>query len=322
MSLDSFSTAIFGQEIDATTRHSAVAGLLIARALCDSPNVRSSLPAFRFHWFFRNIEGLWACTKPGCQCETDGGRRTVGKLFGNSRILCDNSGTVRHRVLEVLYCETCGTTFLGGSRLKLRDNQGWELLNTDHDIEGIPDRQAARFLDRRTYREYAIFWPSGTAQLHSDANRHWTQPRRTQGDDLPTAIARAQWDAATLNTTSGEVRLGPVTNVEAEVPGFVFHLRNSRDDDQQDRFSALPSKCPSCASDYGKRMFRRSPIRGFRTGFSKVSQILAKELFYILPKTDRKLVVFSDSREDAAAISNGIERNHYNDLFAKPCTTN
>lgn len=28
----------------------------------------------------------------------------------------------------------------------------------------------------------------------------------------------------------------------------------------------------------------------------------------------RKLVVFSDSREDAAAISNGVERNHYNDV--------
>jgi DEAD/DEAH box helicase domain-containing protein len=313
VSLDTFSTAIFGSEIDPETRNYATAGLLIARALCDSSG-RSSLPAIRFHWFFRNIEGLWACTKPGCECETEDGRRTLGKLFGNSRILCDTSQTVRHRVLEVLYCETCGTTFFGGSRLKLRNNQGWELLNTDHDIEGIPDRQAARFLDRRTYREYAIFWPSGAAHLHSDASRQWTQPRRTQADDLPPGIARARWDAAALNTTSGEVRLGPVTNAEAEVPGFVFHLRNATEDNQQDQFSALPSKCPSCASDYGKRMFRRSPIRGFRTGFSKVSQILAKELFYILPDTDRKLVVFSDSREDAAAISNGIERNHYNDL--------
>lgn len=314
VSLGSFSSALFGSEIEEEARRHATAGLLIARALCDSPGRRSSLPAFRFHWFFRNIEGLWACTKTGCGCETEGGRRTIGKLFGNSRILCDASGDVRHRVLELLYCETCGTTFFGGSRLQLRDNRGWELLNTDHDIEGIPDRQAARFLDRRTYREYAIFWPRGEAQLHSDASAAWTQPRRTKDDDLPPAIARARWDAAALNTTSGEVRLGPVTSPNSEVPGFVFHLRNARDGDQQDQFSALPSKCPCCASDYGRRMFRRSPIRGFRTGFSKVSQILAKELFYMLPDTDRKLVVFSDSREDAAAIANGIERNHYNDL--------
>ena len=62
---------------------------------------------------------------------------------------------------------------------------------------------------------------------------------------------------------------------------------------------------------------RKSPVRGFRTGFSKVSQILTKELFHQLyPKSDaqRKLVIFSDSREDAAQISNGVERNHYQDL--------
>lgn len=62
-------------------------------------------------------------------------------------------------------------------------------------------------------------------------------------------------------------------------------------------------------------MYRTSPVRGFRTGFSRVSQLLSKELFYSLPEGDtRKLVVFSDSREDAASISNGIERTHYLDL--------
>ena len=38
---------------------------------------------------------------------------------------------------------------------------------------------------------------------------------------------------------------------------------------------------------------------------------------YQLPDTAdaRKLVVFSDSREDAAGIANGVERNHYPDLL-------
>ena len=31
-------------------------------------------------------------------------------------------------------------------------------------------------------------------------------------------------------------------------------------------------------------------------------------------KKTRKLVIFSDSRENAASISNGIERNHHNDI--------
>src|SRR5262249_22212364 len=82
-----------------------------------------------------------------------------------------------------------------------------------------------------------------------------------------------------------------------------------------DKVSALPAVCPRCASDYTRRKFRRSPIRGFRTGFSKVTQLLTKELFYFLPEASRKVVVFSDSREEAASLSNGIERSHYMDLL-------
>ena len=79
----------------------------------------------------------------------------------------------------------------------------------------------------------------------------------------------------------------------------------------------LHYKCPSCDVNYERRLFRKSPVRAFRTGFAKVSQIFTKELFYELPEKEiisRKLVVFSDSREDAAQIANGVERNHYTDL--------
>ena len=57
-----------------------------------------------------------------------------------------------------------------------------------------------------------------------------------------------------------------------------------------------------------------APVRGFRTGFSKVTQLLSKELFYFLDEANRKLVVFSDSREEAASLANGVERSHYRDL--------
>src|SRR4030042_6197517 len=86
--------------------------------------------------------------------------------------------------------------------------------------------------------------------------------------------------------------------------------------DREQEFPSLPACCPNCAADYSPRKYRKSPVRGFRTGFSRVSQLLSKELFYCLPEGDkRKLVVFSDSREDAASISNGIERSHYLDLL-------
>jgi DEAD/DEAH box helicase domain-containing protein len=325
VSLDTFARRIFGDTISSDQRRAATRGLLIARGASDTADRKSPLPAFRLHWFFRNIEGLWGCTQPGCGCApehfaADEGR-TTGKLFGNSRILCGNANSetgTEHRVLEVLYCEVCGTTFFGGNRLPIQ-NGGWELLNSDAEIEGIPDRQAARFLDRKTYKDYAVFWPQGKTPIHPEIDKKkWTQPSLAADDENDTGAAsnagEARWDRATLFTTSARVRLvANDTDDPTQIPGYIFHLRRANDQ-EQGKFSALPTRCPCCAADYGRRMFRKSPVRGFRTGFSKVSQILTKELFYLLPPIGRKLVVFSDSREDAASISNGVERNHYNDL--------
>jgi len=303
VSLTQFARGIFGNDLEHNTLRLAARGLLMARGLYKGP---SSLPSFRLHWFFRNIEGLWACIKPGYRFNGEQ-TRPVGRLFAqNPPIRWGN-----YRVLELLYCQECGTVFLGGNRLLLQNNQGWELLPTESDIEGIPDRQAARFLERRTYREFAIFWPFRT--LNDDVPNYWNQPSR-QGE----RGQRAYWDRGALDTRSGRVILGdPPTDTPANqwVRGYIFNLRQAQLETQEN-IGALPSICPCCAADYSRRQTRRSPIRAFRTGFSKVSQLLSKELFYQLPNTEesRKLVVFSDSREDAASISNGIERSHYEDL--------
>ena len=314
VSLSHFAKSVFGNNLTDESLRLASRGLLIARGLCETGG-RSSLPSLRLHWFFRNIEGLWACTMPNCQCATDeqGPGRTSGKLFNKPQILCGNEDS-QHRVLEMLYCEQCGTVFFGGSRLTLPDNNGWELLNTDPDIEGIPDRQAARFVDRRSYREYAVFWPKGEAKLHEDVPSQWQQPS-IAGDSK----TQGRWLIASLDIFSGLIALGthqPVLPEGSWTQGYIFCLPQNSEEQDQDKFSALPPICPCCGVDYRRKLYRKSPVRGFRTGFSKVSQLLSKELFYFLPKQekDRKLVVFSDSREDAASISNGIERSHYNDL--------
>ncbi|HKZ79711.1 MAG TPA: DEAD/DEAH box helicase [Pyrinomonadaceae bacterium] len=313
VSLANFANSVFGDQLDNEDLRLACRGLLIARGMCNVSGV-SRLPSLRLHWFFRNIEGLWACAMPNCQCRPDeqDEERTAGRLFNTARILCGNTAA-QHRVQEMLYCDQCGTVFFGGSRLTLPDNNGWELLNTDPDIEGIPDRQTARFLDRRTYREFAVFWPTGKSGLHPDVPQRWKHNSLTDDSD-----AEARWQRSALDAFSGRISLGvqnPSVPDGSWVQGYLFCLPFATEQDEE-KFSALPSICPCCAADYRRKLFRKSPVRGFRTGFSKVSQLLSKELFYLLPedKEQRKLVVFSDSREDAASISNGIERLHYNDL--------
>jgi Lhr-like helicase len=304
--LTQFMEQLFGNDASQDAIRSAGRGLLLARGVCTT---ETSLPCLRLHWFFRNIEGLWACTSPSCVQDANDRTpgRTAGRLTTEARLLCDSSD-VQHRVLELLYCEQCGTTFFGGSRMEIPDGNGWELMVTDPDIEGIPDRQVSRLVERRTYSEFAVFWPVGNATLHRDA-RSWGQPT------LDGQRVNASWAVAALDTASGRLELGEGGPMEPDGPwvrGYKYLVTDRYD---PEAISALAAICPQCAADYSHRMFRRSSVRGFRTGFSKVTQLLSKELFQFLPDGEsRKLVVFSDSREEAADLSNGIERSHYRDL--------
>ena len=284
----------------------AVRGILACSSLMDHHCRQRTIPSFRIHYFFRNIEGLWASARPLPNAPDN---RPVGELYSATRIISDDG----HRVLELLYCEHCGTVFLGGGKLLTPEGET-ELLATSPDIEGIPERQAARFVERRTYREFGIFWPQGDQEY--DAPSRWRQPKFGEVQTRPNAWA--QWREASLNALTGNLRL---THEDARrqpdqwVRGYVFNT--DAQVDEEDEYRALPCVCPACSMDYNRRQNRKSPVRGFRTGFSKVSQIFTKELFHQLHSEQgakRKLVIFSDSREDAAQISNGVERNHYYEL--------
>jgi len=301
---------LFGNTLPSEDARKALQGVLAARALCRSSD---SLPSFRVHMFFRNLEGLWACTHPGCGVMPgeDGDGRTAGQLFIEPRILCANTSNP-HRVLELLYCEVCGTTFFGGIRVRVptESGGGWELLPTEQDIDGIPDRQVSRLLERRAYSEFGVFWPKGMRGLHEDAET-FRQPLFTDGAShgQQDSSLRARWQLASLDPVSGKVQPGPE---QGWVEGYLFCLEQ---EELGDCVPAMPAVCPCCGADYRQRKIRKSPVRGFRTGFSKITQLLSKELFYSIEGVGaRKLVVFSDSREEAAELANGIERSHYLDL--------
>lgn len=328
---------LFGKEVPATDQILALRGLLIARSLLDEKELRlllkgrETFPRFRNHFFFRNIEGLWASVDPEetdrAGHENQGEKRTTGKLYGSSRIKSDQG----NRVLEVLYCENCGTLFLGGNRaVGAGDDAKWELLPVSPNIEGIPEKSVPKLVEKRSYQEYGVFWPQGEQDFVLHSNKY--------GSEADTWIPRAlkeggergfegKWENACMNVKTGEVYM---YGVPPATPGFVngklFVIEHRetdvadsqwlKDHGRSETHYALPCTCPACGLNYEYRK-KISPVRGFRTGFSKVSQIFAKELMYQLPATSagRKLVVFSDSREDAAKVSNGIEREHFLDLL-------
>ena len=336
-----FGEALFGPDLDAATLRKAVQGALTARALFDNKAYATAagqirLPRFRFHYFFRNLEGLWASANPAeVHRDYADPARKVGELYPAMRIISPQG----NRVLELLRCSACGTTLLGGSRM-VRSDGTYELLPLSPDIEGVPERTPSKFLESRTYQEYGVFWPGTPDELDDEdsvyGNDWW---RQTTIGGIEQTQFRSQWAVASLNVLSGSIEFShdlALAQPNEWVGGFLFVVRAGKDghgDDVARQFNpdtgqpernrtathlATPCVCPACGVNYQKQKQADanriiSPIRAFRTGFAKAAQLFAKELLYQLPQ--KKVVVFSDSREDAAQIASGIERNHFTDLL-------
>jgi DEAD/DEAH box helicase domain-containing protein len=342
---DILTEKLFGNKYSKKDLRKALSGLLILRSMYDlsdykkieTDNNTSRLPRFRFHYFFRNIEGLWgSLNQNDIDEEYKDEERTVGKLYPQAQIKSEKG----FRVLELLYCDNCGTTLFGGSRLKASDetNSFFELLPLSPNIEGIPEKTPHKLLERRTYQEYAVFWTQGKQELepHERPNGYWRQT--TVNNSINQNDYISTWEKASINIYSGDIK---ETYEKAEQEpvnwrkGYYFkiaHKDSSKFDiafnaSTTDTHKATPCVCPGCGINHSKHRQgvsknKISSIRGFRTGFAKSSQMFAKELMYQLPagenekeNPNRKLVVFSDSREDSAQVANGIERNHFLDLL-------
>jgi len=300
-------TRVFGLQEDAPSLSESVAGLLMA--LCAARVVdentgrpRPLLPT-RIHYFFRSVQGVWACADPACgevpaKFQTDG--RPVGKLYLGPRIRCPCGA----RVLEMLYCQTCGEVFLGGYTSPDPNDPNARFLFPDlPNLEQLPD---VAELARRAHN-YAVFWP----QRQVPQTESWTRGTRR----YTFSFARA-----TLNPATARVAIVPDGHT-----GWLFRV-SCRNEEELAEIPALPIECPRCGDnregnnrlDVSDPARTRSPLARQRTGFSKVNQVLADAMLASLPSPEtRKLVLFSDSRQDAAKLGAGIEWNHYLDVVRR-----
>ncbi len=345
-----FAETIFENTTSKKDLQNALRGLLITRAMLDEPEFQAiasaipderKLPRFRFHYFFRNIEGIWASVKADDFDNTAfaDGERTAGKLYSTTRINSERG----NRILELLYCDNCGTTLFGGSRLVTRNESGnhsFELLPISPNIEGIPEKTPAKLVEKRSFKEFAVFWACGNQEFTKHDREHgipvdyW---RQTTVNGFNQGDYESNWIPASLNCISGDIDFShdkAITDGNNWIKGYYFTITQNGSNrdiafpdasgniDIRETHRALPNVCPCCGLNNQRRRndsrkVKTTSIRGFRTGFAKTTQMFAKELMYQLPdnEAERKLVVFSDSREDAAQIANGIERNHFTDLL-------
>ncbi|WP_442579095.1 DEAD/DEAH box helicase [Mesorhizobium sp. ASY16-5R] len=277
----------------------AVHGLMLARALPESgewnARVAQGTPSFRIHAFVRNVEGLFGAPTLVADKVTFTDLSVERGLSHGQPA----SGDVRgRRLFEMLYCEACGDLLLGGQRGKrVGTSSLTELLPSTAELENLPERGASEYYDRMSFDQFAVFWPS---RLPPNLDgRGWDG-----------------WEAAHLDPESGVVSLGEDVP-DGRIGGRLYNQSTTAS--PNGHRTAQPFCCPNCGTDYSNRLASsrsRSPIRAFRTGVSKASQLVATELFELLHAVgaEAKSIVFSDSRQDAANQSLEIERLHLRDL--------
>jgi DEAD/DEAH box helicase domain-containing protein len=280
----------------------AVEGLLAGVCNTTGPQGNAPLPV-RTHLFFRNLQGLWVCSNPGCTTAPVRAMPCpVGQLHYTPAVTCQCGS----RVMELLYCEACGEVFLGGYRRPGVNPNEWYLSPDHPDLEASPDMAS---LDR-DYARYSVFWPAPNGL--QPVSGQWTQD----------GVQRI-WQTAHMVPAEGRVAHGG--NAQA-VRGFLYRVPqmhglggNILDPPPAglapSAGRAYPARCPRCDTNWARRDIG-SPVRTQRTGFQKLAQVLSdvllREVGYQNP-SGRKLVVFSDSRQDAAKLSAGMRFAHYRD---------
>lgn len=278
----------------------AMRGLLLALGLAKQEVTGRSPQPVRGHLFFHNLLNLWACSNPDCtdiSCDPQRhaqDKPTIGAVYANHRLTC----TCGSRVLDLIVCEVCGEVYLGGFKHFAKDGKILVLTADEPDLEGMPDRSVTS----RNHGQYALLWPVDWHTIKPETE-NWTVEGKQR-----------RWTKAALNTATGIVRVSVSEVQENEIPCYMYTVTNGELEPE------LPTTCASCDADYRRKEKNRTPLRNHRTGFQKACQVLAAGLLREMPESSahestRKLVIFSDSRQDAAKLAAGMERDHYRDVL-------
>jgi DEAD/DEAH box helicase domain-containing protein len=270
----------------------AMRGLALALGLAREKGKGTAVQALRGHLFFHNLQSLWACSNPQCGGlrEVGAGPSPIGSLHTHHRLTCSCGG----KVMDLVVCGVCGEVFLGGFRRDvLIAGQPHVLMTADQpDLEKAPDLDTS--IPRAS--RYSVFWPTPDKQPQ-DLDYKW---RNRDCEWLPKHLSYLT---------------GILTNESedgATVSGFLYTINDPQGE-------AFPPICPQCNTDNRRAKNFPTPLRQHRTGFQRASQVLASALLREMPsvqkgKKARKLVIFSDSRQDAAKLAAGMELDHFRDM--------
>lgn len=283
------------------------------RRLADASAPNPDGIPLRAHQFVRTMRGMWACCNRSCSGVKAAADRKVGKLFAIPTLACDACGS---RVLELLYCYSCGDVSLGGFLVDVTDPNNGEPPNGfvlgSANVGAVAVELPPVF--RRDVNQYRWFWPGDRPIL---TNPSWEKTLPGKGKKVGFAFVPASLDVVTgLVQPNGDPGTG------GAAPGYVLEFQMP-DSETQARIPALPDRCPRCDTEgfnQGDKFFAanvRTPVRAHTSGAAQSTQLYLSQLVRSMGDTaaDSRTIVFTDSRDDAARTASGVALNHYRDVI-------
>lgn len=245
----------------------------------------------RLHLLFRSIEGVYACVNSHCSGIDPSKNRRYGRLYLSERKTCEDC---QAPVVELASCRKCGQAY----SLIYLGSQG-ELLSLPRSLEAVEDNK----------RIYVL----------------------TSGPLDSITLDEEEEDADTLDESTGVCLLSQRNGWVGRVARKPEQLQNTSTSEPQ--FSLLwhippksqnidggyLSRCPACAAG----QTRTSSISRFISYTDAPLEVMIDGLFELLPDsveetsslTRRKLLAFSDGRQDAAFFSSDFQRTHTEALY-------
>lgn len=266
----------------------------------------------RLHLLFRSLEGVYACinsTCPGAEHDPNSPNRShrYGKLYLNQKNTCDVCSSP---VLELSSCRKCGQAYSLTSLSS--DSQGSGILQPlPRSLEAIlKSKQIYTLtvgkLDNITEDEEIEISEEdsssliGTFMIHQQGQSSCWQgiaSRDKDDDTLDTSNFVLNWHLPSIPSGTKKA------NLPKSWEGGYLH------------------KCPAC----GARTSQNPPIGRFVSYTDAPLEVLLDSLFTLLPDTSanwqseqptkRKLLTFSDGRQDAAFFASDFQRTHTETLY-------
>lgn len=240
----------------------------------------------RIHLLFRGLEGVYGCVKTACR-----------EIYLNEKHTCDLCNSP---VLELASCAQCGEVYA----LTQWDSKTRKLLSLPRTNQAVKNNNTSIYT-------LSVALPQSRVEEEED------EPSEDE-DNSNESLTRTFSIVQSPQGWIGEPMLQSFDPQRSKQQKEFHLIWNRHKDDEGIKGCYLP-KCATC----GSRPNRSQAINRFIAYTDAPLEAMIDSLFELLPESQRrsteaskrKLLTFSDGRQDAAFFASDFQRNHTETLY-------